>query len=91
MKKTDLYLLLSGCALILNYFTSIGIILSFVLLFLIYPEKKKLKQDVTALDFKTENRKLIIAQILCAINILIEIITWLGFLFYIGLAIFRGH
>lgn len=91
MKKTDLYLLLSGCALILNYFTSIGIILSFVLLFLIYPEKKKLKQDVTSLDFKTENRKLIIAQILCVINILIEIITWLGFLFYIGLAIFRGH
>jgi hypothetical protein len=91
MKKTDLYLLLSGCAIILNYFWSIGIILSIVLLFLVYAEKKKLKQEVTALDFKIEIRKLIIVQILCIINVFIEIIIWLGFLFYIGLAIFRGY
>lgn len=91
MKKTDLYLLLSGCALISKFFVDFGSILSFVLLFLIYSEKKKLKQELTALDFKIENRKLIIAQILCIIAIIITIILDLGFLVYIGLAFFRGY
>ena len=87
MKKSDLYLLLSGCALILTFLTGLGFILSFVLLFLIHSEKKKLKQEFTALDFKTENRKLTIAQILCVIDIVI-CIAILGFLIYLGLGYF---
>lgn len=91
MKKTDLYLLLSGCALILTFLTGLGFILSFVLLFLIHYEKKKLRQEVTTLEFKTENRKLIIAQILCVIDILISVIGILSVLIYVGLAFFRGY